>query len=270
MDGCGAGHALVGRCGSIGGRGQLYGNALLLPLLGGSGGSGGQTGGGSVSIAGGGGAGGGALRVFSSVSITANGTISANGGSGGSGATGGIAPFLNGGGGSGGGIHLIAPIVSGSGVLSAIGGGDGVGGVLDDGSVGRIRVDATQQNFAGTSDPPASLGTPFNVPLPVGSPQIRVTSVGGEAVPATPTGSFTMPDVSIDQANALAVEIEARNIPVGTVAQVHVFSEAGPNQTIDSTPLAGTNALSIATAQVTFPPGFSRGFVRAVFSPPSP
>lgn len=79
-----------------------------------------------------------------------------------------------------------------------------------------------------------------------------------------------MPDVTMNNVSPVDVVIEARNIPVGTVVQLHLLSETDANQIVDSPPLAGTDALSTATATATFPSGFSRGFVRATFGPPSP
>jgi hypothetical protein len=101
-------------------------------------------------------------------------------------------------------------------------------------------------------------------------PVVRVTSIAGVAVSATPTGDAATPDATIDQSGPVAVGIEATNVPVGTVVQVRVMSGAVPDFVVDSTPLAGTLQLSTATANVTFPPGFSSGLVRATWSPPSP
>ena len=74
-----------------------------------------------------------------------------------------------------------------------------------------------------------------------------------------------MPDVAINKSTAVTVQIAASNIPPGTVVKLHVFSENGADQIIDSLPLAGTPATSTATASVVLPPGFSRGFVRATW-----
>jgi len=257
-----AGHAEPGQ--NFGGSpGAAYGNALLLPLRGGSGGGGGGT---TEVLGGGGGAGGGALRVFSSTSIAVTGLIAANGGNGGAPPSGGI---TGGGGGSGGSLHLIAPTISGAGTLSAVGGAHGNSASLL-ASRGRIRLDATINQFAGTADALATNGAPYNVPLPAGMPLVRVTSIGGIAVSTTPTGDAATPDATIDQSGPVTVTIEARNVPVGTVVQVRVMSGAVPDFAVDSTPLVGTLQSSTASASVTFPPGFSTGLVRATWSPPAP
>lgn len=253
-NGSGAGHAAAGS-----GRapGVAYGNVILVPLRGGSGGGGGSNG-----FGGGGGGGGGALRLVSSLSVIINGAIVANGGDGGSGSNNCL--LGNGGGGSGGGIHLIAPAVSGAGRITANGGG---GSGIYSGAVGRVRIDAFQHRFTGSATPTASLGTPYNVPLPADVPSIRVVSIDGKAVSSSPTGSFTMPDVTLNQAVAVPVVIEAINVPPGTVVQVYIISEAGPDQVVNSLPLAGTRQKSTTTASVKLPPGFSRGFVRAAWTP---
>jgi hypothetical protein len=87
-------------------------------------------------------------------------------------------------------------------------------------------------------------------------------------VSASPTGEATPPDATINSSGPVAVVIEARNVPVGTVVQVRVMSEAVADFVVNSAPLAGTQELSTATANVTFPPGFSRGLIRATWSPP--
>lgn len=97
---------------------------------------------------------------------------------------------------------------------------------------------------------------------------VSVTDAAGtHPVSSTPTGSFTIPDVTINDASPVSVEIGARNIPLGTVVQLHLFSDTGATEVVDSTPLAGTLEQSMATVNVTIPSGFSRGFVRATWQP---
>ena len=76
-----------------------------------------------------------------------------------------------------------------------------------------------------------------------------------------------MPDVTINQTVAVPVVIEASNVPLGVVVQVYVISEAAPDQVVDSRPLEGTKQKSTASANVKIPPGFSRGYVRAAWTP---
>lgn len=248
-DSVSAGHATGGANGS-----PTYGNIFVVPLIGGSGGAG--RGGDST----GGGAGGGALLIASDASVQINGEILAHGGESGLADSG-----LFAGAGSGGAIKILAPVVSGNGKLSAIGGERPSGGPVDGGS-GRIRIEAFEHNFTGTSNPTARLGTPFLV-LPTDEPVVRIVSVAGQAVPAVPAASFEFPDAVFDQDAAVAVEIEAKFIPPGTVVQLRVFSENDVDQVVASIPLVGTLELSTATANLTFPFGFSRMLVEADWAP---
>jgi hypothetical protein len=86
-------------------------------------------------------------------------------------------------------------------------------------------------------------------------------------VASDPTGSFTMPDVIINSVGAVPMMIEAHYIPPGTIVKLYLFSDNGLDQTIDSSPLAGTLAVSTTTASAVLPPGFSRGYVRATWAP---
>lgn len=237
--------------------GSFTGNDFLVPLLGGPGGGGGGR---SGFTGPGGGAGGGAVLIASSVSIEVQGRIQSNGGNGTGAGAGSCCDHS--GGGSGGAIRLVAPVVSGSGRLEAIGGSANIPG-----SRGRIRVEAFEQNFIGTSDPNYIRASPFGLFLDSVRPAVRVVSVAGVPVPASPAASFEMPDVTIMEGDTATFEIEARNVPVGTIVKVHLFSENGLDQTVDSTPLAGTEELSTATASLAVPPGFSRSFVRLTFEP---
>lgn len=109
--------------------------------------------------------------------------------------------------------------------------------------------------------------TPFGLFLSTaGLPSVKVVSVGGNPVATNPTGTFTIPDVTVNSNQPLAVAIQASNVPLGTVVTLQIFSENAPDQTIQSTALAGTLASSTATANVTLPAGFSKGFVKATFT----
>jgi hypothetical protein len=240
--------------------GTFTGNAFLVPLVGGSGGAGELMGG---RFGGGGGAGGGAILIVSSTSIAVDGIIYASGGN----AEGQTALA---GGGSGGAIRLVATTITGNGTLRAFG-GNGNNGNAFRGVAGRVRIEAFNQQHSLTDGagniPPsnATLASPFNVFLPI-LQSVRVVSVDGVPVNQSPTGSFEMPDVTINSAAAVTVVIEARNIPLGTVVKLHLFSENGADQFVDSTPLAGTPGTSTASASVVLPTGFTRGFIRATWT----
>ena len=252
----GAGHNGAGQgfdTNNPGGAG--YGNSALVPLRGGSGGGGGGTRF-STSFGGGGGAGGGAIRIASSGTIAVAGTISANGGEGGNGGP----ESAPGGSGSGGAIHLIGNVIGGAGILSARRAGSPNSGRLFS-AQGRIRLDAFAHQFTGNIGG-ETLGAPFLVVSPP-MPVIRVSTIAGLAVSSTPTGSFVTPDVVLSEPGPVAVAVEARNVPLGTVATIYLTAQNGPDLVVTTTPLAGTLALSTATASIQFATGYSRGFVRA-------
>jgi hypothetical protein len=240
--------------------GGFSGNRYLVPLLGGSGGAGGNADGPNT-WGSGGGAGGGAILIVSTTNISVNGNILADGGD---------APSQNscchrGGGGAGGAIRLVAGTIGGSGRLSAhLGAGARTGGF------GFIRLEAFRHEFNGTfnngrGDTPVARSSPSALFLPASTPSVRAVSVAGVPVPPNPTGSFEIPDVTINDGAAITIAVEARYVPVGTVVRLHLFSENEGDQIVDSPPLQGTLEHSTATVSVVVPPGFSRGFVRAVW-----
>jgi hypothetical protein len=224
--------------------GKFSGNRFLGPLIGGSGGTGGNK-----PCGGGGGAGGGALLIASSTSITVNGSTTANGGEWGG------PRRPRGEPGKRGAIRLAAPLIQGTGSMSA-------GPSL---TPGVVRLEAFQQNYTGTITLASIyLAAPASVTLPAGGPpSVRVASVAGVSVPANSTGSFTIPDAAINQTTPATISIQAKNIPVGTAVTLYISSENGPDLTVPTSALAGTLASSTASAVVSFPPGFSRGYVRA-------
>jgi hypothetical protein len=235
--------------------GGFTGNQFLVPLIGGSGGG--------AHNNGAGGAGGGAVLIASSVSITGVGSILAHGGAGIALGNPGSADA-----GAGGAIRLVAPVVSLTGLLDARAGANprGEGSCVVGSSAGVVRIEAFQ---IAAINAPGTLytATPYGLFISVsGIPSIKVVSIGGNSVATNPTGTFTVPDVTVNSNAPLAVAIQAANVPVGTVVTLVIFSENGPDQTIQSTPLAGTLASSTATASVTLPSGFSKGFVKATFT----
>ena len=248
-----AGHAVQGSTGTGNGNGgDAYGNIFLMPLFGGSGGAGGAH---STNGAGGG-AGGGAILLASSIQITVVNLIDVGGGQPGGG-TGGTTSA--GGYGSGGSIRLMAPIINGSGTLRA----DGSSGA----SNGRIRVEAFQHLFTGTTQGETRFVTPGNVFPPANSPTVNVTAIGGAMVPANPLGGFNPADLVINEGGSVTIDVVAENIPVGTVVDLSIWTESTGNMVLQTTPLAGNLANSTATATATFPHGFSRISIQASWNP---
>ncbi len=233
-------------CGTGGAGGGRYGSRTLLPLVGGSGGGG--TSAWSTNFGDGGGGGGGAILIASSANIIFPGTwlnqhILARGGGG-----------WNGGGGSGGAIRIVANKISGL-MRFRVNGGTSSGG--GHGAPGYIRVEGTDLNeFTPDLETPfISYALPNPVTLP-NSPILNIVSVGGVNSPATPKGSFyQQPDIVVPTTmpNPVTVNLQATNLPVGTVLQVTLTNELGERTTVNSTPLAGTQASSTATASVTLP-----------------
>lgn len=248
--GASAGHVKIG-C-AINSGGPIYGNAFIMPLIGGSGGSG------DLGFLGGG-AGGGAILIASNTLISINGAVLAMGGD--RNITTGSAC---GSGGSGGAIRLLAPTVLGAGVLNVSGGFGRASG-------GRIRIETLQNNFTGTvtTNSPSSIAqtdgelrvvtlAPNPIILPTsGAPTIKVVSIAGNPVAANPRGLFSPVDVTIDTAINADIVLDGANIPLGTTVEVTVWNQTQGTTVVASVPLAGTLANSSATATVLIPAGFS-------------
>lgn len=245
-------------------RARPYGSPLLQPLMGGSGGGGGR--GGTNYAGSGGGGGGGALLLAASgtLSIASTGIISAAGGA--AGGADGTGSGGSGGGGSGGAIRLVASAVTGTGGLYAQGGcvaydsssgtrqcvtGDSDYGA--GGSPGRIRIEGDAITFRGTSSPAYVADTPG--PLFLSSvPALRIDTVAGVAVPATPTGSgdVTLP---ADVANPVTVTFQTTHVPAGNTVLLKVIPAYGTPIEVLSPAITGTTASGTSSVQVNLPQG---------------
>lgn len=242
------------------GRGATFtGNRYLIPLVGGSGGEGG-----TWNTYQNGGAGGGAILLASSTSITVVQGISARGGNT-------VGP---GGGGGGGMIRLVAPTLSGSAGLNVLGGTNTNGYSGSGGESGWVRLEGFQVSTGFTfsaGSARVTRGSPVDTTSLQPSGTVRVTAVAGVAIPVYPSGTFALPDVTINAANPVDVAIQATGIPPGTVVTLHVYPDTPEVQTTVNLPpvqttLQGTLELSTATVQFAFPYGFSRGYVRATWT----
>jgi hypothetical protein len=223
-------------------------NQYLVPLIGGSGGGGGLING-AV-----GGAGGGALLIASSTTITVNGTINALGGN--SGNCGGYAS----GAGGGGAVRLVANTITGVGSVIVVGqGGCGYGSQSGSG-LARIETNNGGLNVNG----PTTQSIPFALNLPTtGAPSVKITSINGQ-----PYSSIfpSFPDSTINTNSAVPIVVQATNVPIATaVVKIYIFSETGPDQVIPIGPLTGSDASSTATTNITYPPGGTRGYVKATW-----
>ena len=168
--------------------------------------------------------------------------------------------------GAGGAIRLVSGLIAGSGSVTAGGGGVAYGyscGATT--TAGIVRLEAYQITYTGFRTIAA---TPVGLflPSPTSQPSIVVTSVGGVPVATSPTGSFVMPDVTVNSSSPLTVVIQATNVPPGTTATLYTTTENFPDQKIISNPFAGTMASSTATATITLQPGYSLGYVTATWT----
>lgn len=208
----------------------LYGNPLLLPLIGGSGG-GGQKG----NPGNGGGGGGGAILIASSTVIEHRGLISANGGR---------APN-NVGEGSGGGIRLVAPRVFGSGRFEAIA-PTGVGGN------GIIRIDAIDRSgwsfsFVGKTRQGQNMVV-FPPPY-----RLSIIEAAGQAIAEGASGTVTVQLPHGASTNQL-VKVQARNFTNDVAIRVVVTPEMGPSSRYDTNIVMSANP-STVTVPVVLPAG---------------
>jgi hypothetical protein len=243
LNGCGGGGGF-GTAGSPQGLGgAAYGNDFLVPLIGGSGGGGGRTN--SLSGPGTGGGGGGAILIATSGTLGSNNAgavIVARG-----------RESINGGSGAGGAIRLVATNIAGrfEGV-SVSGGVNGcqIGGVDTRGGSGRLRIEFIN-NLGSIIAPGTIVGRPSAVFVP-NNPTLQITSIGGTAVPVSPLGSYSNPDISLPPAtiNPVSVNLTATNIPLGTPITLTVTPQYGDVSTATSTPLSGTTANSTATVNI--------------------
>ena len=108
------------------------------------------------------------------------------------------------------------------------------------------------------------LSTPGIIDMPESAPILRVVSVDGVLVPANPRGYFDPADLEIDATDPVPFEIEAPNVPLGTVVDLELVSEVGETTTF-SVMLENRNAqgIPVATVNAPVPHGFSRLHIRA-------
>lgn len=255
-----------GNCPTI--PGVTYGNVTLIPLVGGSGGGGGA--GGPLLPGSGGGGGGGAVLIAASGTINVTGSILANGGTPLSpgqitASTPGALPTgrgAYGGGGSGGAIRLIATMVTGDGVISAVGGlstgeyaynttygtyyvcSNQANGSLN-GGAGRIRIDSDSLVRTAATTPSWSRGTPSLAFVP-GLPMLSIESIGGVAVPAG-NSSIALP---AGFTNPVTVNFVTTGVTVGSSIKLTVTPAQGVAYSATSAPTTGTTSSAAASVSV--------------------
>jgi hypothetical protein len=238
-------------------------NRFLVPLVGGSGGGGTNDNGQDGAQ---GGAGGGGLLIASSTKIVldstgtgglvnglVNGVIYASGGSGGG----------RGCGGAGGAVRLVANSIIGqnnNGISVAAGGGSAC---KTSPQVGLVRLESNSLSWTNNEGSgPFVTSLPFALNLPtIPPPVIKVDSINGVTINANP---FSFPDTTINTGSPVPVVIKATNLPATASVTLYLLSDTQANKAIPVT-LQGSTASSSGTVQVTFPPGGSRGFVKATW-----
>ena len=258
--GTGGSYASLGVIGNYGGGGpgEIYGNARILPLVGGSGGSSSQSGGG----AGGGGAGGGAILIAAdnTISVKSTAILTANGGVGGDGWN-----SYDGGAGSGGAIRLVANeiVIEPNANLQAIGGGQNSHGGA--GGIGRIRLDANTFTVAVKTLPAATMGLPELIFPPSESPLIRATMLSGQPISPDPKNGFFPDDVEVTlpASSSLRLMIDAFNVPVTSTLTVRVSPANQPAFTTMALFAEGDEISSSWIAAISPPTGAFAVQVRA-------
>lgn len=239
--------------GGIGENGAIYGNAAIVPLIGGSGGASDQ-----IYIYGGG-AGGGAILIAASGTINVNGMITA---------TGGQAGVSYAGNGSGGAIRLVADAVTGTGILRAQSIAPGTNG-----GDGRIRVEANTISLNDPGLPATSNAIPAVPPViwpDTSAPVIVSATLAGLAVPSDPRAVMTVTGTDLripDQGDAPLV-VMAMNVPNNSTVTARVVRKIGQVTTIPLTftpPAVG--ATTTWTGTVTLAGGILSIQVRAVLGP---
>lgn len=204
--------------------GRIYGNSLLVPLIGGSGGGGrpdGYLGGG----------GGGAILIASDTSIWLSGIIRARGG---------IGQFFCSG--SGGGVRLVAPAINGAGIVDARSGNDAW--------TGRIRLDRIHGGLPvlwGVY----SIGTFMSV-FPEGLATLAFTEVAGTAVPEGSTSALQLL-LPVGASTSQTVKLRGRNF-LGTVPiQVAVTPENGATTFFEGNLVASPDRTGTVTIALELP-----------------
>jgi hypothetical protein len=201
-------------------RGAVYGNKILIPIIGGSGGAGRSVSNARTDAFGAGG--GGAIVVASSTRIfmTSSGDIHAEGGNDGN--------THSGGDGSGGAIRLIAPVIEGSGDLH-------VNGSLG-GGPGRIRIDSLVRVNMNLNLHPrevASFGSNLVV-FPDVLPRLSILEAAGRLIPDNSTApvSVTLAPGAPEQQT---VKVRARDFDAEVKIAVVLTPNSGERQIFQAT-----------------------------------
>lgn len=221
--------------------GNVYGNLLCVPLIGGSGGAGED---GAPGYSGGGG--GGAVLIASNTKIVITGTVIAAG----------AGPITcTTGGGSGGAIRLVSPLVVGAGSLNTSAGYSFGGGCGQGGGVGRVRIDCSDNQSYRTLTliGVASRGMQMFV-FPAVVPQLDIVTVAGQAIPQG-TNSPVLFELPIGASTNQTVTVQARNFTNDVPIRVVVTPENGASASFDVTLLQSSGTPPNVIVPVVIPAG---------------
>jgi hypothetical protein len=145
---------------------------------------------------------------------------------------------------------------SGTGQINTGGGSGEASGV--GGGLGRIRIDAFQNNFGGQINGVFTQGfQPIIIPVAGQGVQLSIARVAGAAVSSTPTGQLVSPDaiISGQQANPIPIVVNCSNLPLDTLITVTVKPASGASVSAVGYNTTGTMASSTATVSLTMPRG---------------
>jgi hypothetical protein len=219
-----------------GNQGPIYGNARLLPLIGGSGGGNG------------GAAGGGAILIATQGDVQLDGLIQANGGSG---------AYSVHGSGAGGAVRVIANRIHGTGEIQAIGGqySDVIGGI------GRIRLEVNEVVGSIRTYPTVDVSRPDQPVVlwpPAGATRVRIVAVNDSDLPEDPRASLDLgqADLSLMSESAARIHLETTNVsPEGRV-RVRIAPKFGAPYWVDAAHESGETAYSLWVAETELPEGY--------------
>lgn len=209
-----------------------YGNAQIIPLIGGSG-----AGSNAGNFAAGGG--GGAILIALGGDFVLNGTISANGASGA----------------SDGAVRIIADSISGTGTID----------LRDD---GRLRLEANSVSGSLITIPQTIAVAPASPPKlwpDDDAPQCRIIRVDGQNTPLNPTAPLDLAaDIGLDANAGQVVTIQTNKFPINGTVELRVAGKFNPVATkITATFQAGDENQATWTATVPFASGFTTLQARA-------
>lgn len=234
------------------GNGKVYGNSLLVPIVGGSGGAGSNGSSGSGSAGSGGGGGGGAIVIASNTRIEFDdfaGDVIARGS----------------GNGSGGAVRLVAPLVEGLGYVDIQGGaGD---------NAGRFRVDTLDRiswrelTIYGAGSSNVSWGSQMYV-FPEVQPRLDILEAAGQTIPEGAGNAISI-ELPSDAPTSQNIVVQARDFEGLVPIQVIVTPEYGPKSVYDAQLDMNNGNPTQVTVAVDIPAG-SYNQIHVWTKPPDP